>query len=161
MITWLLNRGIKCDTTMRKAELFNLVTAHAPAEKVFVIDEMLKNEGHKVLRLPPYMCDLNPIELAWAQMKRHSRERNTTGDMSMKRLQELTMEAMSSVTPSDWRGFVEHTIRLEEEYWTRDGIQEEAIDRIVISVGVDFEDSSSEDSDLSEDDALAIELDNL
>ena len=25
--------------------------------------------GHKVIRLPPYHCELNPIELAWAAEK--------------------------------------------------------------------------------------------
>ena len=27
--------------------------------------------GHKVFRLPPYHCELNPIELAWSQVKRY------------------------------------------------------------------------------------------
>jgi len=31
----------------------------------YVIDNMVKNAGHTVLRLPPYHCELNPIELTW------------------------------------------------------------------------------------------------
>lgn len=151
MIEWLSNRGIKCDSSMRKPELFDLIVAHTPSEKVFVIDELLKEKGRTVLRLPPYMCDLNPIELAWAQIKRYLRERNTTGDMSMKRLEQLTREAIESVSPSDWKGFIHHTVRLEEEFWKNDGIQEEAIDRIVISLGADFDDSDDDDGSSSEE----------
>ena len=34
-----------------------------------VIDEIARACGHEVLRLPPYHCTLNPIELVWAQLK--------------------------------------------------------------------------------------------
>ena len=55
---------------MTKFELMHLVQINKNAEKTYKIDELIKSHGHNVLRLPPYMCDLNPIELAWAQLKR-------------------------------------------------------------------------------------------
>lgn len=33
------------------------------------IDEMAKAEGRQVLRLPPYHCELNPIQLGWLRWK--------------------------------------------------------------------------------------------
>jgi transposase len=41
------------------------------------IDDMTKAMGHSVLRLPPYRCELNPIELVWVQIK-HSVSVNST-----------------------------------------------------------------------------------
>ena len=31
-----------------------------------VVDEIAMRAGHTVIQLPPYHCELNPIELAWA-----------------------------------------------------------------------------------------------
>ena len=55
---------------MRKQEQYYLIEAHRPKEKSFKIYAILKAFGHTLLRLPPYMYDLNAIELAWAKMKR-------------------------------------------------------------------------------------------
>ena len=43
-----------------------------------MIDEYAKSTGRTLLRLPPYHCDLNPIELAWAVVKGHVKANNTT-----------------------------------------------------------------------------------
>ena len=34
-----------------------------------VTDNIAKKYGHEVIRLPPYHCDLNAIELIWADEK--------------------------------------------------------------------------------------------
>ena len=34
-----------------------------------VVDEIAVRAGHTVIRLPPYHCELNPTELAWAAKK--------------------------------------------------------------------------------------------
>ncbi|KAF6203939.1 hypothetical protein GE061_002277 [Apolygus lucorum] len=59
-------------------------------------------------------------------MKRYIRDRNTTVDLSIKRLQELTHEAMNSVIHSHWKSFNDHIVKLEHEFWTNEGVQEEA-----------------------------------
>ena len=38
---------------------------------------MVKEAGHEVVRLPPYHCELNRIELAWPQVKRFIKANNT------------------------------------------------------------------------------------
>jgi transposase len=39
-------------------------------EKHYVVDQLAQKYGHAVLRLPPYFCILNPIELIWGQLKK-------------------------------------------------------------------------------------------
>jgi transposase len=83
---------------MRKFTLFSLVEKIRPKEKVYYIDKLFAAHGHTVIRLPPYMCDLNPLELAWRQIKDYVRSHNTSEDMSLTRLQELEQEAIKGVT---------------------------------------------------------------
>ncbi|CAD6200311.1 unnamed protein product, partial [Caenorhabditis auriculariae] len=50
------------------------------AVKKYEVDEWCQSQGVKILRLPPYHCVLNPIELCWSQLKRHLRNEGTTND---------------------------------------------------------------------------------
>jgi transposase len=69
---------------MRKNELCNLILPLKPKEKIYKIDHNLEKYGHTVVRLPPYMCNLNPKELAWAKIKRIVHE-SVTGDLSLQK----------------------------------------------------------------------------
>jgi len=40
-----------------------------PREKKYKLDSVALQMGHEVVRLPPYHCQYNPIELIWAQVK--------------------------------------------------------------------------------------------
>jgi transposase len=70
MISWLERQGVFCDPTMRKGQLYDLILTKKPKEKTFKTDHLLNAHGHNVVRLPPYMCDLSPIELAWSKVKK-------------------------------------------------------------------------------------------
>jgi hypothetical protein len=61
---------------------------------MYYIDTLYAAHGHTVIWLQPYMFDLNPIQLAWHQMKDYVKSHNTAGDMSLTRLQELVHEAI-------------------------------------------------------------------
>jgi transposase len=54
-------------------------------EKIYKTDHILEKYGHTVVTLPPYVCDLNPTELAWAKIKRIVRENNVRGDLSLQK----------------------------------------------------------------------------
>lgn len=141
--------GIQHDPSSRKWELFELIQLHKPpnSEKNYVIDRIIRSHGHIPLRLPPYMCDFNAIELAWAQLKRFIRTRNTTGEFSIKVLKDLTEEGISSITTEDWQKFCNHVQKIEDEFWVNDQHMEE-VEPLVIPLGNDSDsDSDSSDSD--------------
>jgi hypothetical protein len=71
------------------------------------------------------MCDLSPIELALAKVKRLIREKNVAGEISLLVLKDVTMDVFSSVTRSDWEGYCIHERKLETEYWVKDGLLED------------------------------------
>ncbi|MFS1564404.1 MAG: transposase [Candidatus Arsenophonus phytopathogenicus] len=159
MITWLQEKGVPFDPSMRKDQLFSLISDNKPSQKLYHVDSVLREHNHTVLRLPPYMCVLNPIELAWAKVKRKVREYNVTGDFSEKRLREVICSALDSVTVDDWEGYIRHVMKVEDEYWEKDGIMEDIMDTFVISTEDtdDDSDTSNEESDESDDSDLGCE----
>ena len=52
-----------------RSEPWMLCEIHRAEKTSKVIDNIAKTYGHEVLRLPPYHCDLNAIELIWANEK--------------------------------------------------------------------------------------------
>ena len=98
--------------------------------------------GHEVLRLPVAHCELNPIELAWAQVKEHVRLHNQK--FTLKEVEKLVYEGISLVTPIRWKKIIEHTRnKVEDHYWDKDGLYELMIEDFIINVGNTSEESSS------------------
>ena len=65
-----------------------------------------------------YHCELNPIELIWAQLKLFVRRRNTTG--KIKDVYNLVLEAIKSITPAAWKKCVDHVLKYEEYFRQKD-----------------------------------------
>jgi len=78
ILEWLNSKGITFDRPLLKAQLLTKVKKLKPRTKSYVIDNLAKDAGHTVLRLPPYHCEFNPIELAWAMVKGYVKQENTT-----------------------------------------------------------------------------------
>ncbi|XP_076280280.1 uncharacterized protein LOC143209032 [Lasioglossum baleicum] len=148
MIDWLADKNIPYTVMMRKFELMQLIDVHKPVEKTYKVDELLKSHGFHVLRLPPYMCELNPIELAWAEIKNKIRSKNV-GTLSFAELQNLTQEAIAEISPSMWEKYCRHVESNEKKYWERDALMEEILDDITF---IEENDSDSDDSSSSEND---------
>jgi transposase len=146
MINWLERHGVQCDSSVRKATLYTIINSIKPKENMFRINKHLESQGHFVVRLPPNMCKLSPIELTWAKLKRHARSRNTTADMSMKQIEELVMEGLNEITAADWLEFSQHVPKLEQEFWANDGIMEDVTESFIITLSAG-DSSSDSDSD--------------
>ena len=48
-----------------------VIMDNAPWHKGHDIKELIESAGAKLIKLPPYSPDLNPIEHAWANLKQH------------------------------------------------------------------------------------------
>ncbi|KAF8789729.1 Retrovirus-related Pol polyprotein type-1 like protein [Argiope bruennichi] len=116
--------------------------------KKYFINEILKEHGRVVLRLPAYHCDLNPIELIWADIKRYVRERNATADMSLQRLENLASEAITNIGNMRWEKHCKHIEHIEKKYWETDSIVEEVVENISFYINTD----SDTESNFSDDD---------
>jgi len=92
------------------------------------------------------MCEFNPIEMVWSQLKHFIRSRNTTGEFSIKVLKELTEQAIGSVVPEDWQKYCRHVINIENSFWETDQVMEE-VEPLIISLNNEDSDSDSNYSD--------------
>ncbi|KAI5635310.1 hypothetical protein NE865_12002 [Phthorimaea operculella] len=151
MLEWLVKNEVKASDTMRKDELVRLIKIKNEPLETFKIDDLLKSYGHIVLKLPPYMCDLNPVEFAWVKVKSIVKKLNVETKLSLPKLQEVTELAISQVTDEDWRGFDHRVTVLEEEYWERDRLMDDAVDKFVIDGGGDVKAGKDDDSDPNTD----------
>jgi hypothetical protein len=66
---WLRENNILYSALDTKNSLLQICRANY-REKVCEVDCIIREAGHEVLRLPPYHCMFNPIEMVWSQFKR-------------------------------------------------------------------------------------------
>lgn len=85
-------------------------------DKQYFVDEYLKNEGITVLRLPPYYCELNPIEFIWAQVKRRL-TKNNINPIKMADPKGFIEKAIGEIGPTEWKNCVQHVVsKVEAKY---------------------------------------------
>jgi transposase len=52
---------------MNKKDTLLNICRNNYTEKKYAVDEIIEQAGHEVLRLPPYHCIFNAIEMVWSQ----------------------------------------------------------------------------------------------
>ena len=84
-------------------------------KKKYVVDELAASYGHVVLRLPPYHCIFNPIEMVWSEIKRRTASNNLK-KKSLEEIISILKNACRSVTPENWRNYIDHEEKIEDSY---------------------------------------------
>lgn len=74
--------------------------------KVVGVREAIESVGVRVLYLPPYSPDLNPIEPCWAKIKEYLR---VTAARTQENLDQAIADALRTITPSDGKAFFKHS----------------------------------------------------
>lgn len=69
MLKWLRTNNIPCNNTMRKADLYALITKFPPTGESCNLEFLFKAHGHEVLHLPLSLQSLTPTEKAWEDIK--------------------------------------------------------------------------------------------
>ena len=68
------------------------------AHKGSRVRELIEAKGCKLLYLPPYSPDLNPIEQAWSTMKERLRQ---VGARTLEALEQAIPDALDAITPAN------------------------------------------------------------
>lgn len=145
---WLRSKNIAFVETMIKAQLLKIVRENKSLYNKYVVDELAAQSGVTVMRLPPYHCELNPIELVWAQVKGHVARNNRT--FKMVEVKKLLEEGLSEVTPEKWVNCINHTKKVENEMCQLNHIIDDVQDRLVINLRESDSEWDSESDSVSE-----------
>ncbi len=140
---------------MLKYELLELAKAHVKP-KEYETDRITRefNVEHgtniKILRLPVGHCELNPIELIWAQLKRRIATENRT--FRINDVRQLAELVAAEIPNENWDKCIAHARKVEREYWEKDGLMDNVeVEPLVINVEDDEEDDDDSDYAFFED----------
>ena len=134
-------------------ELWLHCKRHWNAKSCTVIDKIAQRDGNEILRLPPYHCSLNTIELIWSDEKDIVARENV--EMNNKFAEELFRTRDDELTPETYNKCVDHVKDVENSYWKTDRIINEMIDKLEFSSehrndGIMDEDDTDSKSELLE-----------
>ena len=114
----------------------------------YVINEFAKTTGRTILRLPPYHCELNPIELAWAVVKGHVKANNTTFHLAD--VKRLLIQGVEKVTSEMWKNCIRHTTGEEDKLFD--------LDQVIDDMQDNADDPSSDEDDSDHGEGVHSEL---
>ncbi|XP_060878988.1 uncharacterized protein LOC132951224 isoform X2 [Metopolophium dirhodum] len=146
---WLKSKGVVLDKPMVKFRLLDMVNEIRPRHDKYVIDELAKQYDCIILRLPPYHCELNAIELAWPLVKNYVSMNNTT--FKLADVKQLLIEGAERVKPTIWKNLISQTKAEEDKLWKIDFIVDYVLSAEVGTLTTTNGDTSSDDSSITSD----------
>lgn len=143
MVDYLRSRGIPCEEMMRKFALMSMTQNIIEKEKsVDHFENLFAAHGHTVVRLPMHMCDLNPMELIWRNIRDFVEANHLAWSvhepLTLSKLEELVFQGIKRVKQEDWEAYVHYVCDFEKSYWERDNDLEQVMEQIIC----DLEDSN-------------------
>ncbi|CAF3985209.1 unnamed protein product, partial [Rotaria sordida] len=141
---WLHDHDISYAKDISKAELLELAYENLP-EKKYKVEEEAKQYQINILCLPMRHCILNPVELAWANMKTHIRERNTK--FTLAEVSKLAQEWIHGLSATEATSYINHIKQCEVTFKKADTYVEEIEEEINEHDDDDYSTSSTDDAD--------------
>jgi transposase len=147
---WLASKNVPFPEAALKVELVDLCNQHKEKRPRYAIDELLQENGHEVLRLPPYHCQYNPIEMVWGICKQYYDRHIGEVGYGEQQIHDMWQKALEQITPEIWANCVKHTEAIIEKDWQREVHFD--VEPLIINVN---ESSEDEDDELwNQDDAI-------
>ncbi|KAJ3666474.1 hypothetical protein Zmor_001915 [Zophobas morio] len=121
MTQWLQENNIPYPPDSLKSDLWAIIRDKKQfIEKTYAVDDLIHKRGHIVLRLPPYNCQYNPIELAWGFIKTYySKHIPSASGPKLEKTRQMWSRALENFTPDMWANSVRHCEELIREDWKK------------------------------------------
>ena len=134
---WLTQNGFDWEESWLKPRLIEEV--ENKRDKKRMVEIFAENKGHRVLFLPVYHPELNPIELVWNTAKgecaRLFSNKTSFKDQRI-RLEETFRNKIDSEYCSE---AFKHVRQFEEKYWEADLVIDDELDDVTELYGIDFD----------------------
>lgn len=150
MVDWLVRHNFFFDTSSSKPELYHIIKTNKENLTELAIDRLLKQQGHSVVRLPPFHPDFNPMAHVWTQVKGNVTNKNT--DLSVATAKSLIMEKLNAIGADEWKASCEHAIECEDEYRNFETAFDSHTDSFVFNDGSSSESENSDASGVGDED---------
>jgi hypothetical protein len=142
---WLDEHRIQWNPEFKKAELLELAFNHLPPKR-YKTNDAARYHNVEILRLPIKHCILNPIELAWAQLKAYVRSNNTR--FRLADVRDLVLEYVEQRLDADTTcRFIDHARKAEDAFRAADAFLEDEIEPDLIDNNSDVEPNALSDDD--------------
>lgn len=151
---WLTEKGLEYSEDMLKPQLYDLIKSNKGKHKKFRIGKILSEYNHDVIQLPPYHKDLNPIEMAFVEIKGYVSRKSVT--WNIKGVTELIKEYVELMGASEWSELCEKVRNFEEEYKRSDRVVDALTEELIIQNEDSDGDSHTDgdDDDYDDDDEM-------
>ncbi|XP_047024143.1 uncharacterized protein LOC124633092 [Helicoverpa zea] len=106
MQRWLTEKNIAFEQDMKKIELYDLIKKNKEKYISYKVDDILQPYGIKVIRLPPYHPELNPIEDVWGILNNYIASHNV--DQNVTEIMKLINESLSQIDEGVWSNTCRH-----------------------------------------------------
>ena len=136
LVKWLEERKIPFSPHAFRPELLQICKQNRPKPD-YTVDNLIREWGHEVVRLPPAHPELNAIEQVWGCMKRYVR--STLQRFTRASLRARLEEARMCATTETWEGAVRRAMKFEDDYWSSDNIHD-TVEPVIATFDSDDED---------------------
>lgn len=145
MLAWLNKYNTSYPEKNIKPILYDIIKKNKSNHVQFVLNKILEDHGHSVLRLPPYHPELNPIELLWGIIKGKVASQNVK--FNLKIVEELVRKEAESISLDMFSDVFRKTREYEEKYIQLEPKVDNFTDSLIIALGNSDSEISSSSSD--------------
>jgi transposase len=126
--TWLDSNKIPCKEDCLKVELVEILKKIAP-EPTYIIDVIASQQGHEVIRTPPYHPELQPIEICWGILKnevaRHC-------DFTLNNLKLQLDNSFEKITGEICQKIIKKVRSVEDAFWEEDALLDNGRENLLV-----------------------------
>ena len=143
----------------KKNWLLQKVKQYKSVVKIYQLDQLALERGYEIIRLPPYHCQYNLIELIWAKVKGEVAAENKT--FFLADMEHLMHKVLDRVTIVDWAGHVAHAEKLQDDDYHKEVARDSVINNLIINLedtDSDEKDESDTEDEEDEEEVLATSL---
>jgi transposase len=152
---WLKQHKIPFGSKLTNKQLYEIIKPIRLSKRKYEIDSLLQQNSIDVLRLPPYHCHYNPIEMVWGFCKTYyNKHLPLQRSRKSEVIKNLWSTALSLYTQEMWTRSVEHCERIIDKDWEKlmGNLSFHDIPPVVISLS-ESDNESMSSQNLSSDDA--------